>query len=378
MKKICFVTTTSITLKTFVLVIANALIASGEYKVYFICDNDDNFALSLPEEITYIPVFMDRGVNLKGFLAISKFKEIFEKERFDIVQYSTPNASLYASIAAKKAGIPIRLYAQWGIRYVGFEGVNRKIFKLLEKIVCKNSTDIRAVSKMNMEFAINERLCKKESIKLIGIGGTIGVSLQEFDISKKKEVREIIRNELNINDKFVFGFVGRFSRDKGSNELIEAIKSLDDNCILLCVGPDESDESVNKELYRWAKSSSKVIFTGFVEHSQLYKYYAAMDCFVHPTYREGFGMVLQEAGAMGCPIITTKIPGASEVMKDGKSCLLVEVKNSRELTSTMHKLKDSKELQSLLAKESYCRTEKYFTRTKMVNNLLKDYKTLDN
>lgn len=378
MKKICFVTTTSITLKTFVLVIANALIASGEYKVYFICDNDDNFALSLPEEITYIPVFMDRGVNLKGFFAIFKFKEIFEKERFDIVQYSTPNASLYASIAAKKAGIPIRLYAQWGIRYVGFEGVNRKIFKLLEKIVCKNSTDIRAVSKMNMEFAINERLCKKESIKLIGIGGTIGVSLQEFDISKKEEVREIIRNEFNINDKFVFGFVGRFSRDKGSNELIEAIKSLDDNCILLCVGPDESDESVNKELYRWAKSSSKVIFTGFVEHSQLYKYYAAMDCFVHPTYREGFGMVLQEAGAMGCPIITTKIPGASEVMKDGESCLLVEAKNSGELTSTMHKLKDSKELQSLLAKESYCRTKKYFTRTKMVNNLLKDYKTLDN
>lgn len=373
-KKICFCTTTSITLKTFVLPIAEMLNETGDFEVSFICAKDNDFEQRLPDYIKFIPIDMKRGIDFSAIKTIILFYKIFKQYKFDIVQYSTPNASLYASIASKISKVPIRLYAQWGIRYVGFKGIKRKIFKLLEKIVCLNSTDIRAVSKMNMEFGINEKLYKKDKVKLIGIGGTIGVSLSKFDIDKKEISRKVIREKYKLDDKFVFGFVGRFSRDKGSNELLEAIKILPENVCLLCVGSDEVDNSVNKDLFEWAKKTDKVIFTGFIEHEELYKYYSAMDCFVHPTYREGFGMVLQEAGAMGLPIITTKIPGASEVMVENESCILSESKNANDLISCMKQVMNNNLLKSALSINALQRVKKYFERKKMIEFLLYDYR----
>lgn len=375
-KKICFCTTTSITLKTFVLPIAEMLNETGDFEVFFICAKDNDFEQKLSDYIKFIPIDMKRGIDFSAIKTIILFYKIFKQYKFDIVQYSTPNASLYASIASKISKVPIRLYAQWGIRYVGFKGIKRKIFKLLEKIVCLNSTDIRAVSKMNMEFGINEKLYKKDKVKLIGIGGTIGVSLSEFDIDKKEISRKVIREKYKLDDKFVFGFVGRFSRDKGSNELLEAIKILPENVCLLCVGSDEIDNSVNKDLFEWAKKSDKVIFTGFIEHDELYKYYSAMDCFVHPTYREGFGMVLQEAGAMGLPIITTRIPGASEVMVENESCILSESKNANDLVSCMKQVMNNNLLKSTLSINALQRVKKYFERKKMIEFLLYDYRQL--
>ena len=50
-----------------------------------------------------------------------------KEQQFDMVQYSTPNASMYASFAAKSAKIPVRLYCQWGMVYVTMSGIKRKV-----------------------------------------------------------------------------------------------------------------------------------------------------------------------------------------------------------------------------------------------------------
>ena len=373
MKKICFVTTTSITLKSFVIPTAVMLHKEG-YEVTFVCGTDEKFAEILPEYIKYIPVDMKRGVNLDVFKCIKKMEAIFKKESFDLVQYSTPNASLYASIAAKKSNIPIRLYCQWGIRYVGFTGIKRRVFRIIEKIVCTNSTDVRAVSMKNREFAVGEKLYKQDKVKVLGQGGTIGVDLGEYDIENKDEYSNNIREKYNLEEKYVFGFVGRFSGDKGSNELLEAFKRIGGaNCVLLCVGPMEIDSSVDNELYKWATSAPNVIFTGYVENKELKRYYAAMDCYVHPTYREGFGMVLQEAAAMGCPIITTDIPGASEVMEQNVSCLLAQPRDVESLFSRMKEIMSDKMKSKEMGQAARSRVETYFRREIMLENQKKDY-----
>jgi hypothetical protein len=169
MKKICFVTTVSVTMKAFVLEMAKYLHNENGYDVTLICDNDDEFAASLPEYLHFIPVHMSRGIDLSGFASVLKFYKVFKKEKFDLVQYSTPNAACYASIAAFLARVPKRLYAQWGIRYIGLSGMSRKIFKLIEKIICTLSTHIRPPSRKNMEFAIKEKLCKVTKISVIGV-----------------------------------------------------------------------------------------------------------------------------------------------------------------------------------------------------------------
>ena len=380
MKKICFVTTVSLTMKAFVLETAKYLHNEGGYDVTLICNNDDEFAASLPEYIKFIPVSMARGVDLSVFSSILAFIKIFKEQKFDMVQFSTPNASLAASIAAKICKVPVRLYCQWGIRYVGFGGVARKIFKFIEKIVCKNATHINAVSPMNMEFAVNERLYKAKKAAVVGRGGTIGVDLTNYDFSKKSQWRKEIRqkNGLDEND-FVFGFSGRVSADKGCKELFTAFKKLSEkkeNVKLFIAGPIDDKSGTEDEIFTWAKNSDNVVFTGQIENKEMCYQYGAMDVLVHPTYREGFGMVIQEAAALGCPVITTDIPGASEVLENGVSCLLVKPADWESLYEKMNEICEDREKANEMGEKARLFTEKHYERSIMLKNQFERYEEL--
>jgi len=357
---------------------AKYLYNNDDCEITFICSKDETFAAFLPEYIHYIPVLMKRGISIAGLKATYKLIKIFKKNRFDLVQYSTPNASLYASIATKVTGVPIRLYCQWGIRYVSMTGFTRFIFKHLEKFICALSTDIRAVSYKNRDFAVEEGLYKSDKVRVLGKGGTVGVELSNYDIENKAAYNKIIRDNFGIGNEFVFGFVGRFSRDKGSNELLEAFKNISEtkSVKLICIGYNEADENIDKNLFNWAKNSDKVIFAGRIDNKELKKYYAAMDCDVHPSYREGFGMVIQEAAAMGCTIITTDIPGASEVMEDNISCILAKPRDAVSLEEKMREVMNDSELCKRLGQNARERVEKYFDRRIMIETQRLDYELL--
>ena len=380
MKKVCMITTVSLTLQVFVVETAKYLHKQCGYDVTLICDNDEDFRDSLPNYIRYIPVHMARGVDITGVKSIMDFIKVFRDEKFDMVQYSTPNAACYASIAARIEKVPIRLYCQWGIRYVGMSGMPRKIFKAIEKMVCRNSTNIRAVSPMNKAFAVSEGLYPEEKAVVVGKGGTIGVDMQQYDISKKAEYRSTIHKHYGISDDaFVYGFAGRVSADKGCTELLTAFQKITESvpdAKLLIVGPMEDNCGVPVELLDWVRKSEQVVMTGMVDGSKMNEYYSAMDVLVHPTYREGFGMVLQEAGALGIAMITTKIPGASEVMEDGVSCLLVEPKDVSELESAMKKLITDREYSKKIGRAAYERTKQYYDRPIMLENQKADYEEL--
>ena len=177
MIRICFVTTISLTLKAFLLGTAKYLHDTGEFDIYMVCNPDESFEISLPDYITFLPVKMKRGFGLDGLKVIKKLKNIFKEYKFDIVQYSTPNASCYASIAAKKAMIPVRLYCQWGIAYVGYTGIKRKLLKAIEKHTCKCSTWIEPDSKSNLDFAHKERLYPSCIGSVVWNGSACGVNL---------------------------------------------------------------------------------------------------------------------------------------------------------------------------------------------------------
>lgn len=382
MKKICICTTVSTTLKAFVVENAKNLHEKCGYDITLICNDDPAFAASLPDYIHFIPVQMARGVDASALSSIRQFAKVFKEQKFDMVQYSTPNAACYASIAARYTKVPVRLYCQWGIRYVGMSGTSRKIFKAIEKMVCRNSTDIRAVSPMNKAFSVSEGLYSENEASVIGKGGTIGVDMKQYDIREKSEFRKAIREQYGIDeDAFVYGFVGRVSVDKGNAELLRAFRAVasrEPKARLLIVGPVEKNCGIAPELLEWAEQSEQVIMTGGIDGKQMNKYYSAMDVLVHPTYREGFGMVLQEAGALALAMITTRIPGASEVMEDGVSCLLVEPKDDAELEAAMMRLISDRAFTQSIGQAAYERTKKYYDRPIMLENLRVDYEKLLN
>ena len=114
------------------------------------------------------------------------------------------------------------------------------------------------------------------------------------------------------------------------------------------------------------------MLTGNVPPSEVYYHMAMFDTLTHPTYREGFGKVLQEAMGVGLPIITTNVPGPSEVVEAGVSGILCEVKNPDDLAEKMLNLYDDGVLRENLAAAGIERAEKYFDRPIMLNNILVD------
>ena len=374
MKKICFVTTISGTITSFILDFAKYMHKKGDYDITFICNKDEKFARELPNYIHFIPVEMERGISIGGIVACAKMWKIFRKNRFDLIQYSTPNASLYASIAGWLARIPVRLYCQWGLAFIGFNGLKRKIFKYEEKLVCKLSTWIEPDSRGNLKFCHEEKIYPNNKGSVVHKGSASGVSLEKFDITKKKQYRTDIRNRLEIpEDAFVYGFVGRITGDKGINELLSATRNIlmsHKDVYVLIIGGIDKEDSVNTKLYEWSKIEKHVIYCG--SSNEVEKYMAAMDCYVMPSYREGFGLTVVEAGAMGLPVICTNIPGPTDAIHDEVTGLIIDKKDTKALKNAILRLYFDRGLAEKLGNAGYENVKDNYEQEKLFEYILKD------
>ena len=378
MKKICFVTTVSITVKAFVMPLIHYLDKNTDWELTVICDEDPSLKALLPEKVRFIPITMKRGISLDGIGAMMKMIKLFRKEKFDLVQYSTPNASFYASVAAKLAGVPVRLYCQWGIAYVGFRGHKRRIFKRIEKCVCHLSTQIEPDSFGNLNFSHSEKLYSDKKSCVIWNGSASGVNLEKFDIRQKELwYKEICSRHGITQEDFVYGFIGRINRDKGINELLTAFRKIlqeHPQSRLLLVGHPEREELLDATLYQWAKSEPRVIFCGF--STEVEKYVAAMDVYILPSYREGFGSAVVEAEAMGVPVIVTDIPGPRDAMIENTTGLVVKKADSESLYEAMLRIKSDDVLRQQLGQAAYELATKKFEQTQLMRHILEDRKRL--
>lgn len=367
MKKICFVTTIYLTYHSFLEELSRFLIEGGEYDVSLICNPEPDIEERLPQGVHYFPVKMERGVSLSAVSAIRQIEKIVKKQKFDIVQYSTPNAAFYTSIATKRANIPVRLYCQWGIRYMGFEGWKRSLFKYLEKKTCVNSTYIEAESHNIRDFSLSEGLYDEENSSVIWNGSACGVDLTKFDIKKRALWRNEIRAQYTIaDDDVVFAFAARLTADKGINELLEAFINLNhrwENVKLLVMGRMDNKGSLNQELLKAAEKSEQIVFTGNVENIE--RYYAAADVFVAPSYREGFGLVVVEAEAMGLPAVVSDVPGQIDAIIPNQTGLSCTVKDVATLEAAMEQLLTDSELREKMGKAAAEFAERDFEQKRL-------------
>ena len=349
MKRICIITTMWSSINNWIKPFLNEYNARN-IDVTVVCNMDQSYEKELKAQFPFVhtfPIGFPRGINLFGSLkSIVALYKFFRKEKFDLVQYSTPNASMYAAVASKMAKIPVRLYCQWGMVYVTMTGIKRMIFKNIEKMVCKFSTEVQPDSNGNLQFCREEGFYDEKKSQVIWNGSAKGLDLTAFDITKKEKFSAEIKEKYNIpGDAPVIGFVGRLGREKGCNELFRAFKSIKErypSAKLLFVGPIEKEDSIEPELLDYFWKSDDIVKTDRVSHIE--KYTSAMDVFVLPSYREGFGMSVIEASAMEVPVVVTKYPGPSSAMEDGVTGFSVSVKDDLELGNAIMKLLNDKNL----------------------------------
>ena len=340
-KKICFCTTIGGTIKSFLIDLSNYLVEYDNYDVTWISGEDESLFKYTNEHIHYIPLKMKRGIAMDGIKVIWQMYRIFRREKFDIVQYSTRNAGTYASIASWMAGIKTRLYCQWGMMFIALKGLKRALLKLDEKLVVSLSTIVESESFSMYETAIKHGIYKPRKASVVWNGSACGVNLDKYILSNKPSWRKEIRQKYGISDDArVFGYCGRITRDKGLNELFAAFKQVieDTNrkkdAYLLIIGNNDNAETINTELFAWAKSSPNVKFTGYTDNVP--KYYSALDVFTSLSYREGFGLVVIEAAAMGIPGIVSDALGQRDTIEHGKTGYSVRTYHTEDVVEAMN------------------------------------------
>lgn len=361
-QRICVVATKAITIRTFLLDQLVFLSKNG-FDITIICDYDQDLSATCPKELNYLTVPMERSTSVfSTVLGIYLLFKILRKNRFDMMQYCTPKAAFVSSLASWLAGVPVRLYCQWGIRYVGMMGLPRNVLKLIEKIICRLSTHISPDSYGNLDFSVSEGIYEKNKASVVHFGSANGVDLNRFDFYKRSGWRAEIRMELGLSETdFVFGWVGRVTRDKGVSELIGAfleVVGVDSNSHLLMVGGTDENHGLPNEVISRISLHPNIHYIG--PKKTVEKYYAAMDILVAPSYREGFGVVALEAQALGVPVITTDIPGPREAVVDGKTGLLVPVAQISPLVTAMLRLKNDTALVKLMGEEGIKYVQSHF------------------
>lgn len=184
--------------------------------------------------------------------------------------------------------------------------------------------------------------------------------------------RNAVRDKYNLVGKNVYIHVGRFSKEKNHERLIEIFKSIlcvDSESVLLLIGDGELKATIEMKV-KESCLSSNVLFLGV--QSDIARFYSAADCFLLPSFFEGFPVTIVEAQTNGLPcIVSDSIPNETAIT-DLVSFVSLNAGNAIWVDRCVHRDEKSRNSYADIVNKAGFNAE-YST-----NKLLKDYYVLQN
>ncbi len=346
--KIIRATTIPLSLDTF----CNGMLRelSEKYEVVALSSPGEEMkAVAKREGVRTIAVPMERHISLtKDVVALCHLIKVFRKERPTMVHSMTPKAGLLCMMAAWLTRVPVRVHTFTGLVFPTATGLKRRILMATDRLTCACATHIIPEGEGVKNDLLNNGITKKP-LKVLGYGNVRGVDMEYYRVSEELRVKS---EELRKPEAFTFLFVGRIVRDKGINELCEAFEKLSGmaNVRLLLVGPyEDSLDPISQKSKDIIEQNPAIESVGGKFGDELLPYYVASDCFVFPSYREGFPNTVLEAGAMGLPSIVTDINGSREIIIPGENGIIIPTHNTKALFEAMLNMMRDKKARERMA-----------------------------
>lgn len=362
-KKIAFVVAIPRTAQSFLM--DHIAVLQEEYDVHLVA----NF--STPEEkmpfesigLTCHHIDIVRSIKVVADLkALNALIKLFKKESFVCIHSVTPKAGLLTALAGKMAGISNRFHIFTGQVWATRTGLMRQILKWMDKVIAVLDTKLLVDGEGQRQFLIKEGVLKENNSIVPANGSIAGIKLDRYVISEDVRCNERAKFGFSEDD-VVYIFLGRLNHDKGIGELYEAFDKLvkdKANARLLFYGTDEEgfDNMVDGKRYPSIIRNENYFFPG--RTSKPFDALQAGDVFVLPTYREGFGVSVLEAQALGLPVITSDAYGVVDASVEGETGMRCKVGDVDSLLASMTYYYNNKEVRHEHGKNGRERVEKLF------------------
>jgi glycosyltransferase involved in cell wall biosynthesis len=349
------------------------------YNVHVACSPGPRLPSLEKEGYSVHPISIARKVSpLSNVQSLWCLYRLMRRERFAVVHVHTPVAAALGRIAAKLAQVPMVVYTAHGFYFHELmPRWKRRSIISIERALGQWCTDLLLTqSAEDADTAVREKIAANERVVWIGNG----VDPQEF----VRPPSETVRTKLGFtSENRVIGFIGRLVREKGVEELFEAMARVATQfpkARLLVVGDtlkSDRDTQTIARLNRIITSErldNVVKFTGFRDDTP--DLLAIMDVFVLPSHREGMPRTILEAMAAGKPVVATNIRGCREEVLDEATGLLVPVCNSDALAEAILRILSDDELAHRIGEAGRKRVQEEFDEADVLRRQVDVYRKL--
>ena len=377
--RVLHVCTIPLTARTFVAPIARHLGAHG-YDVAVACSGEeamDGPGLSADRDLVGCPLYplpIPRTIRpLQDLRAIWRLYRLIRSLRPHIVHTQTSKAGVVGRLAARLAGTPIVIHTAHAFPFHPYQSaLVHQVYVLIERWAARLADLIMVDTESVRADGLRHRIVRDPATLVIV---PMGIDLKKF--SPLAEGPANLRKTLGFQPRdLVVGTVARLVPDKGLEcfmRMAASIRAARPDVRFLIVG----DGPLRKDLEGLAEALGirpDVVFTGL--RTDVPDLMGAMDLFVLPTLREGFGVVFAEAMAMGRAVVGSRIGPVAEVVEDGVTGYLVPPDAPEEFAGRALELLSDEAKRRAFGEAGRRRVEKLFAEERMCETIERRYRLL--
>ncbi len=381
MPKLIRITTVPIALKYLLAGQMRYMKDNGFDVIMVSADGEGREDLEGKEGCTHYIIPMTRKITpFADLQSLWRLYRFFKKERPDIVHSHTPKAGLLSMLAARWAGVRVRVHTIAGLRFMTSRGITRKLLIAMEKLTARSANHVWPNSLSLMKHISENKLVSSKKLEVIGKGSSNGINLERFSASalqqdKLQKIKELVQYDEKLT---YFLCIGRIVKDKGIEELLKAFTRIYENnkqVRLILVGSFEDElDPVSIETRKELQTHPAIILTGWRDDIEYFMQFSF--ALVHPSHREGFPNVLLQAGAMLCPVICSRIEGNIDVVEHEKTGLIFEARNEEELDLQMGRALADPQVLRQYTRERRLKIEQHFDQRVLHAAILSRYREL--
>lgn len=365
----------------------------GEFETLLVSgmtDDTEQSSQFILDKLSLNPIYikeMYRELNpLRDYKAYFKLREIIREFKPDIVHTHAAKAGAVGRLAAHHEGVPVIVHTFHGhVFHSYFGAMKTRLFLEIERYLGRRTHAIVTLSEIQKgELAQEFKVAPHHKFEIIPLG---------FDLSRftenKEEKRKSFREKYNVaDDEILISIVGRLVPIKNHPMFLKALKVVSEKTTkkirAFIIGDGEERQNIEKlagELglkYNNENLTEKnlLTFTSWIKDVDVSN--AGSDIITLTSFNEGTPVSLIEAQASGKPIVSTRVGGIANIVKEGETALLCQSDDVDTFAAHLLRLVEDDQLRHEMSDRGTAHVMEHFSHIRLARDMAALYRRLLN